>query len=517
MKNLTYSNYPILRLAIPLATGIFFARTFHPYFPLEEVRSCIVVLILLSSVFIRLHSFRFRWCFGALIFLLFFFIGVFRMSYQWKQIHVDWPAEKQTYVGTIMEPPMAKPKSIWCKVALYEGKNAYLYLAKDSLAQTIRMGDRLLFHTQIKKPSNDGLPFDYASYLWGKGISGTGYVPSGYWSKMENSASLSLKQKAMLVRGRIVEMYRKWGVGEKQLPVLSALTVGYKADLSDDVRNDYSVAGISHVLALSGMHIGFLWIMIGLLLKPLDRKGLRWVKWSLSTCLLWAFAFIAGLEASVVRAVIMCMLLEFGRLLGTPSLSLNTLAIAAFFMLLYHPFYLYDVGFQLSFLAVLSILLFYRPIFAMCPSHRSFVRSVWGVMSVSMAAQLGTAPLVMYYFSNFSLYFLLANLGVAWLVPCIIYTAFASMIWVVIPCVHRWMVVILDGMVQMLNGFAGWISGLPYASLSVVNLHQAEVWGLYLLLGMAGWYAVVRKRRAFIALLASIAGWLALHCCLILK
>ena len=514
---MTLKDYPILRLAIPLATGTFFARKFHPYLSMEWTCGSIIVLMLFISVFLWLHNFRYRWCFGAFVFLLFFGLGAFRMIYQWDKINVNWPEGEHDYVATVMEPPIEKPKSIWCKVALYEGQNAYLYLAKDSFAYNVTMGDGLMFHTRMRRPGNEGLPFDYASYLLCKGISGTAYVPSGYWKRMSCTGTLSFKQKAMAVREKIVHQYREWGIGEKQLPILSALTVGYKTDLSDEVRDTYSVAGISHVLALSGMHIGFGWLMMGVLLKPLDRKGLRWIKWSLSSVLLWAFAFISGLEASVVRAVIMCMMMEFGHLLGGKSLSMNTLSIAAFFMLMYNPCYLYEVGFQLSFLAVLSILLFYHRFYALCPFQHPLFRSVWGVMSVSMAAQLGTAPLVMYYFSNFSVYFLLANLGVALLVPCIIYTAFASMVLVYLPCLQRWLVMVLNKMVEMLNSFAGWISELPYASLSVINLHQVEVWGVYLLLGLAWWYSVVRKRRIFIALLATMAGWLALHCCLILK
>ena len=511
------SNYPILRLAIPLSTGIFLAWNFQLFLSIKWLLIGIIILILLIGVLLHLRSFRFRWCFGMLLWVLFLFVGASRMIYQLDKVHMVFPDSKQSYLGTIMEPPVEKPKSIWCKVSLYEGQSVYLYLAKDSLAKSLIMGDRLIFHAQLRKPSNEGLSFDYASYLLCKGVSGTAYVPTNYWTRMQEAALLTWKQKALLVREKIVNRYKGWGIGEKQLPVLSALTIGYKADLSDEIRDSYSVAGISHVLALSGMHIGFLWMMIGFLLKPLDKKGLQWIKWMISSCLLWMFAFVTGLEASVVRAVIMCMLMEFGRVLGNRTLSINTLAIAAFSMLLYNPFYLYDVGFQLSFLAVLFILLFYNRFDVFCPFRRLFFRKVWSILSVSMAAQLGTAPLIMVYFSNFSVYFLLANLGVALLVPCIIYTAFASMALYCLPWLHQWMIMLLDKMMEALNDFAGWISGLPCASLSVVNLRQIEVWGLYLLLGVAWRYSITRKRRSFIVLLASIAAWLALHCCLILK
>ena len=513
----TLKDYPILRLAIPLSTGIFFARTFHPYFSMEWMLGLMIVLVFFLGVCIYLQSFRYRWCFGVLLFLFFFCVGSFRMACQWNRVNVDWPEDGQTYVGIVIEPPVEKRKSIGCKVTLYGGQSVTLYLAKDSFSHNVAMGDRLMFYVRMKKLSNEGLSFDYASYLLCKGISGTGYVPSNYWKIMENPVPLSLKQKALLVREKIVNRYKQWGIREGQLSVLSALTVGNKSDLTDEVRDTYSMAGISHVLALSGMHIGFLWMMIGGVLKPLDRNGLRWMKWCISTILLWVFAFIAGLEASVVRAVLMCMLMELGRLLGNGTLSINSLAIAAFFMLLYNPFYLYDVGFQLSFLAVLSILLFYNRFYKLCPFRFIALRYVWSVVSVSVAAQIGTAPLVMYYFSNFSAYFLLANIGVALLVPCIIYMAMAAMVFSSLPWLHRWLIVVLDKTVETLNDFAGWISVLPYASLSVVNLHQIEVWGLYLLLGVTWLYVMKRKRKIFITLLAVVASWLALHCCLILK
>lgn len=196
----TLKDYPILRLAIPLSTGIFFARTFHPYFSMEWMMGLMVAFVFFLGICIHGHSFKYRWCFGILLFFFFFFVGAFCMTYQWNKVNVDWSENKQTYVGTVMEPPVEKPQSIWCKMALYGGQRVYLYLAKDSLAQSLAMGDRLMFHAKIRKPSNEGLSFDYASYLLGKGISGTGYVPADSWSRMEGITSLSLKQKAILIR-----------------------------------------------------------------------------------------------------------------------------------------------------------------------------------------------------------------------------------------------------------------------------------------------------------------------------
>lgn len=510
--------YPILRLTIPLAAGVFFAGTFPCLFPMGVYVAGILLLALALGRMAFGKNYEYRWMFGAGVFLLFFLLGGLRMAYQWQQVNQVWPEEERTYQGVVQEIPEEKAKTIQCKTMLSDGQNVIFYLAKDSLAHTVSMGDRLWVQARIRPPMNTGFTgdFDYASYLLHKGVGGTSYVLSGSWMKSKQPAMLTWKQRALEIRQRIVSWYREWGIGEEQLPVLSALTIGHKEDLSDEIREAYSVAGIAHVLTLSGMNVGFLWMLISLLLKPLEAsKPLRWVKWGLSTGLLWAFAFIAGLEASIVRAVIMCMLMEMGRMAGGKTLSMNTLAVAALFMLLYNPFYLFDVSFQLSFLAVLAILLVYPSLQRKCPTENRWLRGVWGILSVSVAAQIGTAPLVMYCFSNFSVYFLLANLGVSLWVPFIIYTALGTMVCSFIPPIQEWGIALLDKQVELLNAFASWISAWPGASAVSFPLGKVDVWGIYLLMMAVMWYAFTRKRKAVIVIFAITTGWLGLHCYLL--
>lgn len=139
--------------------------------------------------------------------------------------------------------------------------------------------------------------------------------------------------------------------------------------------------------------------------------------------LLWGFAFFTGFSPSVVRSVTMLSVLAAADVFGRQTLSLNTLAIAAWMMLLVSPAWLFDIGYQLSFFAVASVLLIHRPLYRMLPVKGWVGKYVWGLMSVSVAAQLGTAPLVMFYFSRFPVYFLLANLVVIPLVTIILYAA----------------------------------------------------------------------------------------------
>lgn len=506
-------TYPILRLSIPLAAGIFLAECFQGWFPQAGIAfsSLLFFIVLGGGLFGRKYGCR--WMFGVGVVCFMLLSGYLLTDLKWQQVKINWPTKKGFYEGTVLEMPVEKARSIQYKVQV-NGKMILLYLSKDSTSRQIGMGDCLQFYAPIRLPENrgDSIEFDYATYLYHKGISGTAFAASGSWRKLDKEPVLSWKQKALSVREKIVGEYRKWGMTEKQLPVLSALTIGYKVELDKEQREEYSVAGISHVLALSGLHIGILWMILNLGLKPLERlPRMRWLKWLLATLSLWSFAYVTGLEASVVRAVIMCMLMELGRCAGRKTLSMNTLGIAAFFMLLYNPFYLFDVGFQLSFVAVLSILLFYPMFYGLVPTNNRIVKWGWGVMSVSMAAQLGTAPLVMYYFSNFSVYFLLANIVASAVVPLIIALGAFSLLLIPFPTGHEWVSVGLGTLIDILNVMASEISRWPYSRIADADFAVWEVGAAYALMLVAAHYWKSPSRKRMLAFLGGVVAVLAAH------
>ena len=508
-------TYPIFRLTIFLTAGILFANTFWTENGFDLIAPLLAVLLtvlLFLYLILKRHLYSARWVFGAGVAVFMFLVGVIWTNVAWEDVKVDWPSEKKAYRALVKESLREKARTYQAVVDI-EGKKVWLYLSKDSLSASLSPGDGLYVYTQIKTPENreDTLTFDYAGYLYHEGVSGTAYVAADAWKKTGEEAKESLKVKALLLRESILSKYRQWGVGEEQLPVLSALTLGYKDGLDKDIRDAYSIAGISHVLALSGMHIGIIWFLLNGLLCPWENVRFRWLK-SLSVVVaLWVFAFVVGLEASVVRAVVMCMLMELGRLSGFKSFSMNTLAITAFFMLLYRPFYLFDVGFQLSFVAVASILFLYPLIFHTFPIKNRVGRWVWGMLSVSVAAQLGTSPLVMYYFSSFSVYFLLTNLLAAVLVPFIIYIAFLMFLTASFPDLQGYVVSLLNELVASLNGLAEWTSSLPYATFSFVMWHPVEIVFFYMMLFAWTMFWKNKKRKWLLRGLALCACLLGLH------
>lgn len=510
MTSFYIHRYPSIRLLIPWITGVFcgdhfYDRSWNPF--------CGILFFglfaVLSFAFYFLKRYSLRWCFGVAVSALCFTGGWLGMTGQLQQAVCSFPEEETVYRVLITDAPQTKEHTYLCPVLLKEcrdtagiysiGHTAILYLQQDSSSSCLKSGDELLISARISPPLNNRNfdEFDYARFLMRKGISGTGYVASGKWAKRDGRNNLDLKSVASSYRRNMILLYQELGFTGDELAVLSALTIGDKTELSDSVRESYSVAGASHILALSGLHIGLLYTILFFILKPVARRGNigRCVRSVFLLILLWAFAFFTGLSPSVVRSVSMFSILAMADMVGREPLSLNTLAATAWLMLFCNPAWLFDVGFQLSFLAVASILLIQKPIYRLNPVKSRMGKYVWGLMSVSVAAQIGTAPLVMFYFSRFSVHFLLTNLVVIPLITIILYAAVVMLLltpfsWLqigVAGCVKK----LLDG----LNFFVRWVEQLPYASIDGIWLYQSEVLGIYIVIVLLIYYSMNRRYR----------------------
>ena len=417
----SWQRHPFLRLLMPLVVGILCGDVFpHVLSAWEYVAGFLLFLFIIGRY---KHT---GWVYGAAVYLFLGGTGFCLMSWQQGKTAFPFSGKTAVYRVCIREHPEERERSILCRVALLGEVEKdtvtgcprnHLFLAyfpKDSATATLRRGDELLVSARLVPPANNGNPdeFDYARYLRRKGYSGTAYVADGHWRKTGHDASRTVSQVALDYREKVVGLYRSLGFETDELAVLAALTVGDKEELSDDIVETYSVSGASHVLALSGLHIGFLYALLLFVLRPLWRRWRRLKPLLLLLLVLFlvSFAFFTGLSSSVVRSVIMFSLLAFAGLQPEKPLTLNTLAATAFLMLLCKPVWLFDVGFQLSFSAVAAIVLVQPKLYALWKVDNRFLRYLWGLMTVSMAAQLGTAPLVIFYFSRFSTHFLLTNL-----------------------------------------------------------------------------------------------------------
>ncbi|MDO4163713.1 MAG: ComEC/Rec2 family competence protein [Bacteroides sp.] len=509
-------RHPFLKLLIPLVVGIVCGE----YLPSVEYNEvCLPVLGGLLILMIICHSRCYTYVYGATAFLFFVVLGFMRVGDELRLTDYAFTGETSVYQIVLTEKPELKAKTMLCRaVPTSEWRNDTLihpqqehtflfYIAKDSASEALRRGDLLWVETCLAPPANNGIPdeFDYARYLIHKGISGTAYVPAGHWRKTGNADRPTFRQTALEMRDRITNLYRTLGFQGDELAVLSALTVGDKEELSEEITETYSVSGASHVLALSGLHIGFIYALFWFFFSPLWRRW-RLLKPLLSLLIilfLWGFAFLTGLSSSVVRSVVMFSLFILASLRAEKTLTMDTLLVTAFLMLLYHPFWLLDVGFQLSFSAVAAILLLQSRFYALWPVKHRWGQKVWGMMTVSVAAQIGVAPLIIFYFSRFSTHFLLTNLWVIPLVSVIMYAAVLLLILTPFPALQQPFASVVEVLVRVQNEGLRWIEQLPLASIDNLWLTMGEVFLLYLLCYVICRYFNLRTvRRAF------TVGWI---------
>lgn len=285
-------------------------------------------------------------------------------------------------------------------------------------------------------------------------------VDDGEPSRIERTQQYFLHQRAQLL-----ERLETAGLSDDQYAVVAAMALGDKSALTHDLKDTYSKTGASHILALSGLHLGIIYALLSMLVV-----GRRWqmITQVIIILSIWAFVFLVGMSPSVTRSAIMLTVYALLAIGHRRKMSVNTLAFTAIIMLQVTPKALFDVGFQMSFMAVFSILLFvplfYRPFSAEYLMTHRVIKWLWGMVAVSIAAQIGVAPLIAYYFGRFSCYFLLTNFIVIPAATIILYLALGALL---IPSIG----IILANIVGLLNTTLLYIASLP--GVTIEGMHPS--------------------------------------------
>ena len=480
----------MFRLTICLATGIFLFDTLWPEnFSWPYWVAIWLLLVIVCGGVFWFSRWRWRWLFGVMAGMAFFLWGGISVVHQRETVQYDWDGEPAIYKGIVESVPEVRGKTFRAEVRvdvqrLSNGnwkridRNILLSWMPDSLSKPLACGDSVCFYAKVSYPFSEKelTRFDYGDYLLRKSISGTALAYAGNWRCTGKPRSLSVSQLAKVCQQQVVDVYRSWGLDQDVQAVVSALTIGEKTDLTPELKAMYSAAGVSHVLALSGLHVGILSCILLWLFYPLTYlKHGRKILPFLVVCLLWFFAFISGLSSSVVRAVVMYSLYTFASFCSEERFSgMHSLVLAAFLMLIYNPFFLFDISFQLSFTAVFSILAFY-PLFSRWLCIKNCVlRYVWNTLSLSVSAQLGTLPFILYYFGSFPTYFLLANLVVVILAGGILMLTLVALCVASVPMVGSTVMTLLEWCTSVLNESTRWVQQLDGSQITSVYLSSSQ-------------------------------------------
>ena len=378
----------------------------------------------------------------------------------------------------ILSEGIERPKTFRYTAQTTDGSRFLLYLQKDSLHFPQR-GDILLVQTTVQRGNTLGT-FDYGTYLRRQGIVGTAWAFRRNWIIVGHQPIKGLRATAERCQNWMFQQYIRLGIHEPELGILSALTIGYREELDKQVQQSFSAAGAMHILAVSGLHTGIVWgiiiwlLTLGGIAKPLHEQRVWQCSLTIITLLaLWTYAFITGLSPSVMRSALMLTIVELAWLFRRYSSAINSLAAAAVIILLIHPLALWSVSFQLSFAAMTAIAIVAQRMQQRVWFRTKITQYIGGLLLISIAAQIGTLPLTLYYFGQTSNYFAITNLVVipAAFILLVLGIGSIAFSW---SAIGNWLAEAAQACTHGLRLFVEWIEHLPF-STTHITLNASSV------------------------------------------
>lgn len=361
-------------------------------------------------------------------------------------------------------------------------KIQYTFL-QQCLKQTA-YGSRISFKKDLTPLVSNRIPgaFDYAAYASQQGIYHQVYLSAGSYTIDPPENAASAKRLMFDWREAILRIINRYIPGKKEAGLAEALLVGYKDNLDKDLIQSYSDTGVVHVIAISGLHLGLIYLMLSLVLKPFGRKKMmRWVRPLFIVTGLWIFSIIAGSSPSVLRSAVMFTFIVVGELGAKKTPILNSLSASAFLLLCYKPAWLFDAGFQLSYIAVLSLVLFMRPVYNSLYVENKLLDMGWQLSAVTIAAQILTTPLSVYLFHQFPVYFLITNLVCIPLSSLILIAELILCAISFLPALASITGESTAFLIRIMNGFIRYMEKIPGGKLQMLQADFFQVVLLYLL------------------------------------
>ena len=515
-----WNQIPLLRLILPFILGILTAI----YYPFDSGYTyyLLAFLIIFLSLIHRFWSgnYQYRWVFGVLFNLL-----VFTVAYQYTVLktanfspyHYGHYYQKgDQIIAKVIEPPIEKSKTL--KVILKiialkakdnekvtEGK-VLAYFPKDSLSKTLKYHDLLIINSSLipTQPPQNPAEFNYKQSLRFHQIYNQLFVKTNNYKLLQKNNDFSIKSWFYDWRIYFLSVLKKYELTGDDFAVASALILGYRNDLDPELIRAYSSAGAMHVLAVSGLHVGIIFWLVSSLLKFLEKnKNGKFLKAFFVILILWIYAGITGMSASVTRATTMFTFVVLGTTWKRNSNIYNTLCVSALVMLLWDPYFIMQVGFQLSYLAVLGIVYIQPRLYNLWQSNfrvlgiwgNTILDKIWVLCCVSIAAQIATFPLGVLYFYQFPNYFLISNLLVIPLATLILSIGVLLLVIGQFEWLGNIIAMVFKFLVKALNIAIYWVEQLPNAMWQGISISIIETWMIYTIIIMLLLFIAIRRSQ----------------------
>lgn len=480
--NISIRSYPFIRLLLPLATGIYLQ--WHFQFALNHMLISGGIIIVLIAVLLQTGfkmKYRLRFVTGACYLLFFFMLGAFLTCMQDVRNEKHWfgknYADELLYVQ-LFEPLAEKGKTYKaiCHVFAKIDSNGQqqptsgkilLYIKKEAIQPALEYGNTLMLKKPVEIIRNNGNPaaLDYNRYCLFQGITHQVFLSASDIIQVNTNARVPYMRRLMFAaRDSAIAILRNNIFSEKELGIAEALLIGYRNDLDRDLVQSYSNTGVVHIIAISGLHLGMIYVMLLRLMHPFRKKKYYlFAKTIIVLGVLWAFTFVAGAAPSVLRAAVMFSVFQLAEWLDHKPDGIATLTASAFILLVINPFYLWDVGFQLSYAAVLSIMIFYQPVYRMFFFRNGLIKIIWQLNAVTLAAQVFTIPIAALHFHQFSNLFWIANFIAVPLSGFILYTEIGLLLVAWWKPVALFLGNLITISTKWMNSYVEWIDTISFS------------------------------------------------------
>ncbi len=510
-------SIPVLRPLLALSGGIVTANEINlPLFYVLPVISVCLLFLIINLLFRLSVKPFYSSLTGFAISIIFLSTGflIFRISVTGTITELKNPRE--CFFAEILTQPIVKNGNARFEMFLFpdssslEGLKAQCFMRIGENDNLPEAGEYIIVKSipeKIPGPMNPG-EFDYASYLGSKDIFYRCFIKEGEWSKLPGKKHKSFRNLTLRIKKYLWDRIEKQEPGNKNLGVLYALGLGSKELLIPETREAYAASGAMHVLAVSGLHVGLIWLVLSYIFSWARKLPAgKLLQFLLIAVLVWIYAMVTGMSASVVRSAGMFTLVSLGKIIQKESSVYNSLCVSAFFGLLVNPQWIFDAGFQLSYAAVLSIVFFQPRILILFNPSSWLLKKAWDITAVSIAAQFGTLPLSLYYFNRFPPWFIISNLVVIPLITFIMLVFILMILSLAIPLIFAICLKILLFLIGLMTASVKYIETLPSPGMDSIYLSGIQV-GFFAITILAMVLFIRYKKFRFI--LISLASLLCL-------
>lgn len=519
-----WKKAPFVRMLISLMTGIIMQWFWQLPPAVWHLLLAGCLLTVISFFYFPLFKrYRFGFLNGIAILLPFIAIGALLVWQHDIRHSKNWVGHQQkensSFVVTLEETPVEKNKSFKADASvthLIENNKAIplkgkiiVYFKKDTLLPVLEYGSQIVFRKSLQEIKNAGNPggFDYKRYSLFHGITHQVYLKTEEFIALQETNKKWLPGFLEATREKVLTILRDNIKGDKESGLAEALLIGYKDNLDKTLVQSYTNTGVVHIIAISGLHLGLIYWLLIQLLKPMQRrKYVKWLRPLIIICGLWLFSLLAGAQPSILRSAVMFTCIVLGETLTKRTSIYNTLALSAFLLLCYNPYWLWDVGFQLSYSAVLSIVIFMKPIYNLFYTKNKLLDFFWKLNAVTIAAQILTLPVSIYHFHQFPTHFLLTNFVAVPLSSLILLGEIFLCIISFIPAVALFIGKSLSWLIWLMNSYIEKIEALPFSLWDSLQISITQVVFLFVfIIGVSYWMLEKRKTGLKIGLIALLS------------